>query len=414
MDLEILKIIALLKTVSLLNESHLEKSVNLLKSLSLLRKSHLEELMGLLKLLSLKIEIDNYQANKNIEPFNIILAASGKYYYENYNSDIIVYILNKKQNTIGFFIKFVNSLPNPHNPPDININNFPDAEVTREENKIDILIKNESSRHCIIIENKLNNAGDMPRQLPRYYDSLVEKNYTVDRIIYFSLDGKKLLDKSTWTDEDKLELDKILVYGAAADGTEKDFINEFLMPCKNNAEDEQERSFYNQYIDLLKYLRRDFMNYQLMEEFYKEMLNVEQYKSALSVKSMLDDLNEFRREHIYNHFANNHEPFEKTERWENYCTYYENIKEISSKDIIEIAVCCEENLSKIRFMITKRKTKSDLIGTILTKIDEKKNFKKENINSYFKIFKFPEEDDKLYEYLSKLFSLLDKHKNSIN
>jgi hypothetical protein len=53
------------------------------------------------------------------------------------------------------------------------------------------------------------------------------------------------------------------------------------------------------------------MDYQMMEKFYNEMLNKEQYDSALSINNMLNDLISFRRDRIYNHFLNNHGPFEK-------------------------------------------------------------------------------------------------------
>jgi hypothetical protein len=167
----------------------------------------------------------------------------------------MAYILENKKNVMNYFIDYINVLSDL---PKTEINNYLNTEIVREENKIDILIRDLSSRHCIIIENKINNAGDMRRQLPRYYNSIVESGYTVDRIIYYSQDGKKRPDKSTWTNENlQLKLDKITVFGAAANGTGADFINAFLVRCKNNTKNEQEKAFYCQYIDLLEYLRRN-------------------------------------------------------------------------------------------------------------------------------------------------------------
>jgi hypothetical protein len=379
-----------------------------LKTVSLLRMTHLEQLLLLLKSL-LPIAKEFYNKS-HIKPFNIILAASDIYYHENFHSDIMAYILENKKNVMNYFIDYVNDLSDL---PKIEIDNYLNTKTEREENKIDISIKDLSSKHCIIIENKINNAGDMKRQLPRYYNSMVESGYVVDRIVYYSHDGRKQPDKSTWTDEDKLELDKIIVLGAAANGMRIDFINAFLVRCKNNTKDEQEKAFYCQYIDLLEYLRRKQMDYQLMEKFYKEMLDKEQYNSALSIMDMLNDSIIFRSKRIRDYFLNNHAPFDKLSTNSNN-TQYEYIRDIAPDERIKIDIYSELNQTKIFFWIQEAKTKSDLIRTILQRIDEEDNFTKKDINRYVKIFKFPEEDEMMYKYLEKLFELLDKNKNAIN
>ena len=387
----------------------MDKNIDFLKKIIFLRNEYMGKIFEFLKKYSSKME--NIQFSENIEPFNIVLAVSDIYYRENYHSDIIQYILQNENNAIKYFVNYVNELSDFLN---IDINNYFSIEVIREENYIDILIKNLSSNHCIIFENKINNAGDMKRQLPRYYNSVIKKGLIVDGIIYFSLDGLKRPDKSTWTDNDfQLKLENKIVYGAASNDTEYDLVNNFLFKCKNNSEKEQEKAFYSQYIDLLKYLRRNQMDYELMEKFYKEMLNVEQYSSALSIRNMLNDFISFRRDRVYNYFVNNHLPFEKTFKWSNNDTVFEFIRDISPKEHIKIDIFCEQNLSKVNFWIQNPKTKSDLIKTILEKIGEENSFKKEEDNSYLKIFKFPEEDEEMYKYLTKLFSLLDKNKENI-
>jgi hypothetical protein len=378
-----------------------------LKAASLLEENHLNRLTTLLK--SLGSITGNFQNNNCIKPYNIILAASDIYYRENYHSDIMAYILENKKNTMRYFIDYINTLSD--DLPTVSINDFLNTEVVREKNKIDILIKDLSSYHCIIIENKINNAGDMKRQLPRYYNVVVKNGYKVDRIIYYSLDGEKCPDKSTWTNEDlQLGLDKKIVFGAGANGSENDFVNAFLVPCKNNTENEQEKAFYCQYIDLLEYMRRNQMNYQLMEKFYHEMINIEQYNSALSIRDMLNDFPTFRRDRIYDHFLNNYAPFEKTFKWSSNDTVYEYIRDIEPNENIKIDVFSEQNQSKICFWIQEPKIKSDLIKTILEKIGEENSFIKKDINFYIKIFKFPEEDEMMYKYLEKLFVLLEKNK----
>jgi hypothetical protein len=381
-----------------------------LKTVCLLKEKQLNQLMSLLRLLESIIK--EFQ-NKNYvkQPYNIILAASDIYYRENYHSDIMAYILENDKNAMKHFINYLNLITNS---AAIDIDNFSNINVIREENKIDISIKDSESNHCIIIENKINNAGDMPRQLPRYYN-VVKKQHIVDKILYYSLDGKKRPDKSSWTNKDlQLNLDKIISFGAAADGTKTDFINAFLAPCKNDSNAEQEKSFYCQYIDLLEYLRRNQMDYQLMEKFYKEMLNTEQYSSALSIRDMLNEFLAFRRDRLYNYFLNNHSPFEKTYKYSSNDTGYEYIRDIAPNEHIKIDVWADQEQTNVCFFIDSPKTKSDLIKIILQRIGEENNFSKEDTNYYVKIFKFPDDDGKMYKYLEKLFFLLNKNKNSIN
>lgn len=377
-----------------------------LHTIKLLNAGHLSQMMGLIK--SLLPITNDFSNREHIKHYNIVLAASDIYYRENYHSDIMAYILENKKNTMIYFINYINSLSNL---PDIDLNNYSNTEVIREENKIDILIRDLSSNHCIIIENKINNAGDMRRQLPRYYNTIIKNGCVVDRIVYYSLDGKKRPDKSTWTKKDlQLGLENIMVFGAAANGTDTDFVNGFLDPCKDNAEDDLEKSFYYQYTDLLEYIRRNQMDYQLMEKFYKEMLDSEHYNSALSIRDMLNEFPAFRRDRIHDYFVNDYAPFEKIFKHSSNDTVFSFIRDIAPKEYIKIDIWTELKQTIMRFWIQDTEITADLIGDILRNIGEENSFTKKEKNDYIKIFKFPEEDVLLYAYIKKLFALLGKYK----
>jgi len=356
---------------------------------------------------------EKFDAKEDNKPFNIILAASDIYYQENYHSDIMATILENKRNpTIKYFIEYINGLSDNK----IDENNYSNIEVKREENRIDILIRDLTSNNCIIVENKINNAGDMPRQLPNYYRKCsIENEYVVDKILYYSLDGVKSPQKTTWEDDDfKLNLDDKIVLGAAANGSKNDFINAFLVKCKNNTENEQEKAFYSQYIDLLKYLGRKQMTNQIpMEDFYKEMLNEEQYKSALCVRDMLDKFIKFRRDQIRNRFLNAHSPFINQGPAFDHGVYYETIREIS-KERIKLDIYSELDKTYIQFWIEDPNIESDLIKTILEEIGEYNKFKQLETNKYVIEFEFPKKEKEMYEYIEKFFSLLDKNKDKIN
>ena len=66
--------------------------------------------------------------------------------------------------------------------------NLDGAEVLREHQNIDILIRNEGSREAVVIENKIW-AGDQDRQLARYADQLVAEGYREPALLYLTLDG---------------------------------------------------------------------------------------------------------------------------------------------------------------------------------------------------------------------------------
>jgi len=235
--------------------------------------------------------------NDTEEPFNIILASSDLYYRENYHSDIIYSILdhknilNLKKEYMVLFINYLNEKFCTIKKTEIDLRNYINPIITREDNRIDILIKDAITKHCIIIENKINNANDTSRQLPKYYDSLINQHYIVDKIVYLSLDGNKTPDKSTWIEKDhKLGLDDILLICAVSNKADNDLINGFLSRCLLEAKTVQENAFLSQYINLLYYLGRKQMNRYLMENFYKQMDNSKDYNTALQIKSMLNDI----------------------------------------------------------------------------------------------------------------------------
>lgn len=63
------------------------------------------------------------------------------------------------------------------------------AEVLREYQNIDILIRNEKAKEVVIIENKIW-AGDQDRQLARYAEQFEREGYGAIHLLYLTLDGR--------------------------------------------------------------------------------------------------------------------------------------------------------------------------------------------------------------------------------
>jgi hypothetical protein len=348
------------------------------------------------------------------KPFNFILVTSDRYYRENFHSDLIAAILGIKPFRHVFF-----DWIRARGCAELKNDDFENATVAVEECKIDILIKDESSKHCIIIENKINNASDMPRQIPRYIGSQENREYTIDAVIYLSIDGNKRPDKTRWTiEEDHKSYDyyhkqgKLLFLAASNKSEGNDLVDKFLKPCLLLEQTTVEQfTFIRQYIDLLEYLGGKQMDMDLMEKFYKEMLKDDTYASAKSLRDMVKDLRVFRRDRLYNKFLNSHAPFDSMGKYDtsdDCAAQFIGLGKLLP-EIIKLDVYFnDDDQSTILFYIPNPKTPQDVVGNILTQIQAKENFDKNEDanNSYSKKFSFPTEDEKLYECIDKLLKAI--------
>ncbi|MCQ2341896.1 MAG: PD-(D/E)XK nuclease family protein [Paludibacteraceae bacterium] len=243
--------------------------------------------------------------------FNIFSIVSNTYYRENFHSDILSFLLNSQINQdengilLNRFILLLNSIGKA-----IDYNNYIDAESIREEGRIDILIKSESTKHAIVIENKMNNAVDMPRQIPRYYDYLCDNGYTIDAIVYIPLANNKMPNTASWSGEDLAHIYPLLVILPAysKDGS-KNMVDSWLIPTVDELHSEDMRVVVKHFVALIKYLNNNLLNYTNMQEFYNQLLQNKNISLAIAMHDMVENLSKFLAERIKNNFANNFEPF---------------------------------------------------------------------------------------------------------
>jgi hypothetical protein len=299
----------LIRETSELLQNHLDKADNLVQEMSAV--------------------VSGYRKNVAKKPFNLLLASSDVYYRENFHSEIIAAILeipNYRWNFFDLLNRLVSDVIRPQN--------YSEVLVKVEDGKIDILVEDQRSKHCIIIENKLNNAGDQPRQIPRYVDRQQSRGFRIDAVVYLSLDGSKRPDRSTWTIPDTELCEPIqFAYLTAFNNTTSDLVNGFLVSSMTTNRSVQELSFLQQYKDLLEYIGRNQMDMLLMEKFYQQISDIEKYQTAQSVKSMLNDLTTYRRERLYNHFVNNYSPFDGIQRWSINDTLFVGIKKLTNENV---------------------------------------------------------------------------------
>ena len=290
-------------------------NINLMQSWQSLVDAHVKSINGFLNLCRpVCFEFEKSKQKTHSEQFNIFSLISDLYYRENFHSDIISFFLDTKENHgcgdkfLASFISMLNKLGR-----NINARCYQDADAIREEGKIDILVKSESTKRAIIIENKINNAGDMPRQLPRYYDYISRnyQNYQIDAIVYITLQTGKEPDRSDWTDEDEKHIDPLLTIIPSYDKTTVNLVDDWLHPSELITNNIDVLSTIRQYSNLIILLNKNIMDTVILEKFYNEIKVGDNFKTAQSIRNMLNELPRYLARRIYEKYHNKCAPFSK-------------------------------------------------------------------------------------------------------
>ena len=348
------------------------------------------------------IKKNNFEENY---PFNIFELISDIYYRENFHSDIIAKLL-ENEIILKNFLKFIG----------VDESKYKSYEVSREENKIDILIKTETN--CIIIENKLNWARDMPEQLFRYYNECKNsKKLEVDKIVYLSPNSyKKPADDSV--KEIPKELIKTIV---GYDGENEDFYTMVLEKSLKEMNDNEPKEWLlllEHYLKILRQTGETKMD-KLTKEFYDKIVNDgKEYEKIELIATMYNDLIKTRINNLAEKFGG--------ENWDNQCFYRDFYSE---KRGINYAIDIYTNDYKYSYLQLFSREE----GTVTDDNPKsKKKWEQDNRDIeawlkkhklfegfYFddwrwtKDFKFPEEEKALYEYADKLIKCLEKDIESI-
>ena len=267
-----------------------------------------------------------YNEAKNSQPenpFNVFTMASDLYYRENFHSDIIKVFLDPSENHnegnvfLYTFIDFIND--NFGDKVCISKQDYISAKVEREPGKIDILVSSETSKHCIVIENKMYNAVDMLRQLPRYYDFMTGLGYKVDAIVYLPLDANKRPDQSTWNESDKQHVLPLLCSIPAYQKKGVNLVNGWIEPCTLIAKNIDCVSVLRQYSELIKILCKNIMDKVILNKFYQSLISEKSLETALSVKNMLQDLPIFMADLLYDVFKTDSGDYDVWKYKPNFC-----------------------------------------------------------------------------------------------
>lgn len=222
-------------------------------------------------------EIQRIEKERYNNGFNLFTVSSYNSYLENFHSGVISLLLNRNERhnqKALFFYSFISFLKEIG--AKIDENDYQNYEVLREKGRVDIWIKDNSSKKSIIIENKINNANDQDRQLERYYEYVDNQDFKVDAVIYLTLKGNKKAPITNVT-----ELDEKVINIEAFSQTETNLCVGWLEKCyhlstQNNNIDSS--SFIHQYIKLIKYLSQIVMDTEIKNNFYEVVSNEENRK----------------------------------------------------------------------------------------------------------------------------------------
>ena len=404
----------------------------LLDEIEIIRRNFLEQTTLFLNSEEIKKLANEYsinRANRDVDlGFNAFAIISGIYHRENLHSDVIKAFLDPKgkhgegDRFLRAFLDYLATI----DPIGKRIvpENYSNARVEREEGRIDILISDEWSKHAIIIENKINGAGDMGRQIPRYLEYIKAKDFHCDAIIYLRLHGKGGPDRAGWSAEENAEIADLLTVVNAYDELDSDLYLGWVKKCAELCKKGSDSDFLlRQYSLLLKSLGKYAMNKPIMDRFYNLMRDKCRYQVALEIKStledlriqldedrhkiaktvgnMLDDLPAYRAERVIERFQSDCEPFTKIE-------FYGKGKGTvlfhgmwRGNAHIGIDLNFEPNTSRFGFWDrTDGAGKNSIAMELLKKMDVLDEYKAKNGSGFFvKEFNFPRDDEALIQYI---------------
>ncbi|MFK7982752.1 MAG: hypothetical protein AB8G86_22420 [Saprospiraceae bacterium] len=260
-----------------------------------------------------KFKINNEDIlNNELNLFKII---SNQYKRENFHSDIISALLRHKEDLHGkiilnTFINIINENLNSATEK-IDFQDFYESKICREAKRIDIVIFGKSKndidwKSAIIIENKINKAPDQPRQIPRYYDELtLKEKKDVKAIVYIPLKGDNLPYQEDWSEEDKKEINPLLVVLPAFRKTgEKKSLISWLKNVQPKIKNLDCFLIIRQYIELLTQLGKITMDLDEMKKLMNFISEKDRNETAKGFMDAYNQLPEYQAQEIEKLYSN--------------------------------------------------------------------------------------------------------------
>ena len=391
----------LIKVIDNLYSSMNNYNIEVINLISNLEKENIERYKDILKKQDKKLD------------FNIFDIITDKWKKENFHSEILKFLL---ENYEEFFDNFLESIGVKDKKE------YSNSEITNEEARIDILIKSE--KKAIIVENKINWAKDMPEQLFRYYNECkYSKGLEVDRIVYLSPNSSK-----EPADDSVKEIPKELIKTIVGfDGSENDLVScleksrdklkENLEKTKNNFDSENFNKlfFINHYIEILKRTGAGDMS-EVELNFFKEIM--EKYKTDKDIFKKINyiaemcsnnNLAKILNDYFISKLGMNNCGYNKEEGSYS-CQYWLDYNKDKKENAFSITIHSYK-ISKVHLTLwDNNENINNILKTVIKK--EAEYLIKEGLTDAGIIFNIPDEEDKLFDLVSKLKKAFDEFCNS--
>lgn len=341
--------------------------------------------------------------------FNLFYLISDHYYRETFHSDIIAALLSPEEKHgegnlfLNLFLDMIG----------VEKNYYTNSKVYKEYGtndgtlggRIDIFIEGEN-HHCVVIENKLNDAGDTYRQLPKYYQDLKNKKFTIDKFVYLPLNPYKTPDKADWSDDERNFIDSKLIIVPARQEGSKNLYNDWLEKAESSTNNEEVRVLIKQYKTLLYNLTIDIMSATLLKNFYNEMIKGDNLETALSIRDMLNDLPEYMAKRLVDKYSPNYKPFEKVFLFSTSSKKAAVLHEAKVKDIpVSVDIYCDEKGYSIVFFNRQGNIPEEEFAE--TFVNVLKGFEKRpNANNQYELRLGFNEEKKVHEFIEGLLEKL--------
>lgn len=344
--------------------------------------------------------------------FNVFHLASDTYYRENFPSYILYNLLNPEYHHEGklFLNLFIDCL-NECGPVRINKDDFQNPMVERESDRVDIRIRDKVSGKSILIENKINDAFDQPRQIPRYYQIETNANYEVVGIVYLTLLPGKLVSTSNWSKEEIKSILGKLIYLPAVWQGKSNLIDNWLEKCISASKHEDIPAVLRQYKNLIIYLSKHSMQKDLLEGFYQLTQNQEKFEAVQQTRNLLADLCQHRAERIISRFKDKSTVFDTMNAFPYSKVFRAKFWDCSIPELLWIDIACLEDFTEVIFAAKEKCSEKDF-QNFLEDHTTGYELKENNARSAVLAFQYPSEENELYSYLTGLFQKLGSHEQT--
>ena len=389
--------------------------MQIIKDWKTISKKHIRTIKTFLELKETKElheEYKNRSKDKADIGFNVFTLSSDFYYRENFHSDIVKSLLNphgKHNEGLKYLHIFIELLNKKNNTIEIQKNDFKNSIVEREKHNIDILITDEYSRKAIIIENKINNAVDQQRQLPRYVD-IVKKEFEIVAIVYLTLNSSKEPDKIDWNKDELKEINPILklIPAYESDTSKPNLYSNWIVPSIIKSSNIDSSFLLRHYGNLIKHLNTSTMDTLSLKNFYNFAKENDNLIAAISIRNMLNDFPEYLAIRIEEKYKENCYPFNKIWRYQKRDAVFEGC-EINDL-YFKLDIWCDVNGYTAEFWETKN-VDYNISTEYKEKLEILSDFKIHNneinkIKKHFNIF----EEETLFEFIDELLKRLNEIK----